>query len=425
MNTDNQPTPDDSYRKAWQQVFDEAAESPPPRVWDAVERQLDGDGQSRVVPLWATVRPWVTGIAAAVAFVLAGWWAWQSPTPETKTAQSTIDQSSATATLDEPNKGAEAGTKLAKAKQKKLATYAGIAPKSRRLTDRTRAHQPHEETALVDPPNQDVLSPANPLVTPEIKLGAGVGDSLLAGVSHGKQPTTGIDAPDRENPGRLDAMEPLAGASQAGNPTALMPKMELIANEQKIAPASPKSTEEARSLPSVERLVGKAFRNHPLAIQRVVWFRNDEPLVTETKQVKPVGREKWASISAMPLSFNPVLGVQLQPQFQSFNFTNSDTYSFAANRVAAKTPSLRSESGGAVLVQISAGTQLTDRWSVEAGVGYLQAQSTVEGPARLNASIDMSVDADQTLYTAVVWDAINRNKVSTTAPGLVNANKAY
>ncbi len=50
--------PDDFWRNA----FDEAAETPPPRVWDAIERRLDESGGPKVLPLWAG------GVASSALF---------------------------------------------------------------------------------------------------------------------------------------------------------------------------------------------------------------------------------------------------------------------------------------------------------------------------------------------------------------------
>ena len=38
----------------WRQTFDEAAEAPPSRVWDAIERQLDESNSTKIIPLWGT-----------------------------------------------------------------------------------------------------------------------------------------------------------------------------------------------------------------------------------------------------------------------------------------------------------------------------------------------------------------------------------
>ena len=42
--------PDDFWRKA----FEEAAETPPPRVWNTIERRLDESDGPKVLPLWGT-----------------------------------------------------------------------------------------------------------------------------------------------------------------------------------------------------------------------------------------------------------------------------------------------------------------------------------------------------------------------------------
>ncbi len=129
---------------------------------------------------------------------------------------------------------------------------------------------------------------------------------------------------------------------------------------------------------AVDFLKSRPFAASELAsIHRIVWFRPAEPdqQPAESKQ-QPEKRERWASVSLMPGAFNPSVAVQV-PTF-------ANTSSFVNNQ-AASTQSLatvQSQANFSVAYQAVAGLQLTERWSVESGVGYLAGRSTVESPTQ-------------------------------------------
>jgi len=68
----------------WQRAFDDAFDTPPPRVWEGVERQLDLDESDGILPLWQhregrqsmLFGRWAAGIAASLMLTALGWWAW-------------------------------------------------------------------------------------------------------------------------------------------------------------------------------------------------------------------------------------------------------------------------------------------------------------------------------------------------------------
>ncbi|MBC8154581.1 MAG: hypothetical protein H7Z72_16895 [Bacteroidetes bacterium] len=440
MNTDNRPTQndDDSYRDTWKQAFDEAAETPPPRVWSAIERQLEKDDRARVIPLWAQVRPWATGIAATVAIVLTGWWAWQELTPSTPIAQKADNQS---ITSRSENNKIETARKEAQSSQ------------SSRTETNQRTAKPATQPDVARPDYQDRLvasAPAklNRVETPDA-------DVAIAPVDQGKTSQLETTLTQTKTSRVVDSTERVALAEpETTRESAVSHSISINSEISKIStgyghraiqpqtirptptdfgptslPGAALSTESVsageseRLAVSVGELVGKPFRNRQLTIQRVVWFRNDDQRTVEPEQSTPAGRETWASVSVMPSSFNPAVAVQLPPGPSSYN-----SFALAANRIAIQTPSLRSESGGAVTVQVSAGTQFNDRWSVETGVGYLQARSTVISPVQSTGSVaNLDSRADQTLYTAVIQSNISRNAspAQAQANNIVSKDQGY
>ncbi|XWW48048.1 hypothetical protein JYG30_11655 [Fibrella sp. USSR17] len=78
------PQPGGTPDPYWQRAFDDAFDTPPPRVWEGVERQLDLDESDGILPLWQhregrqsmLFGRWAAGIAASLMLTALGWWAW-------------------------------------------------------------------------------------------------------------------------------------------------------------------------------------------------------------------------------------------------------------------------------------------------------------------------------------------------------------
>lgn len=458
MNTDNEPThdADDSYRKAWKQAFDEAAEAPPPRVWNAIERHLDNDNRARVIPIWAKVRPWATGIAAAVTFVLTGWWAWQQlslpiPTTAQQAVNKSVIQNSKSDKSETDNRNSresQSTTAQGNRRQKPVTPDQSDLSESQSDPRNTR----YQETSLA---TVDRKSGSTTSASPEIP-GAGMevdpasqpsrSNAFLRDTALALANTTPVKAPIRSVATGQPAQnhEPDANNLIPTRPAISQVSLPRLAQQpipiQTIAPlaafgqvdvlstvlaGSVPNVDSERLLTSIGLLPGRPFRNRSLEIQRVVWFRNDDPIAVKPDQATPAAREKWASLSVMPSSFNPVVGVPMQPISAIANSAISNAYALSNNRITPQAPSLRSEPGGAVTVQLGAGVQLSDRWSIETGVGYLQARSTVVSPVQLTQSLVDNNSVERTLYTAVVQNNINRNTQTALANGIVSFDKAY
>ncbi len=380
MNTDNQPTPDDAFRDAWQRAFDEAAETPPPRVWNAIERQLDAGDRVRVVPLWTQARPWLTGIAATVALLLTGWWAIHrgTGTPTTRplsarTLPSAVKTQVSTQSRDQLVSGLATATPRTRSGMSGEKQYP-----SRRIA----------ETVGPNIPAGLLIAKAEP-VTPQTESAASL--ELQQTKASGISRLTAVRPMTAPGPGsRMEVAHPLTvnAVITTGSVAFSRPALNgLTSSYNPLATAG-----DERSTMMINKLTGKPFRNRTFAIQRVVWYRNDDPLISIPEQSKPTTRETWASLSVMPSVFDPATAVR--SIFSSAVASNA--YSLAAGS-STSAPTFSSQSGAAITVQAAMGRQLTDRWSVEGGVGYLQARSTVISPVQVTGYAGA-----QTLYETVV-----------------------
>lgn len=378
MNTDNQPTPDDAFRDAWQQAFDEAAETPPPRVWNAIERQLDAGDRVRVVPLWTQARPWLTGIAATVALLLTGWWAMRqgTGTPTTQPLSARTLPSAVKTQVPTQNSDRLASGLATTIPRIRSGMSSENRHPSRRMAEPVRPNTP---TGLLIAKAEPVTTQTELAASTELQQTKASGISRLTAVRPMTAPGNRMEVAHRLTFNMVITTESVVFSE---------PALNSLAPSYALAPDG-----DERSTMLIRKLPGKPFRNHALAIQRVVWFRNDDPLISEPEQSKPETRKTWASLSVMPSVFDPATAVR--SAFSSAVASNA--YSLAAGS-STSSPAFSSQSGGAITVQAAIGKQLTDRWSVEAGVGYLQARSTVISPVQA----PVYAGAPRTLYEAVV-----------------------
>ncbi len=373
MNTDNQPTPDDAFRKAWQQAFDDAADAPPPRVWNAIERQLDTDDRAKVIPLWGAARPWLTGVAAAVALLLTGWWTWQYVVPTSPQARQGTAQTTATIVAANRNEARNIPvTSATKSVSSPVIVAAGRQEKAD-LKQATRFAEAMPSLAATGIP----------------------GTTAFQGTSKAEQQAVAMLSAQTFSRPSL--------ASTVNRTDSRVTAVSTFAEE-----ANPFGRFDL----SINKLSGKWLKSHPIEIQRMVWYRTEETTTAAPERSEPVGRETWASLSVMPSSFNPEVGIRSIPTAAIV----ANAYNLAASAVRASSPAFSSQSGGAVTVQAGVGKQLTDRWSVETGVGILQARSTVVSPAQTQvyavqtgATQTLYAGSTQTLYAAVVENSISKS----------------
>ena len=388
MDELNKNLPDDFWRKA----FDEAAETPPPRVWNTIERRLDEGDETKIVPLWGVgllaSKPfaWGTGMAAAVALLLLGRWVFFSSQPANPVAEVNVSaQAGHTATVT--NKS----LKTKKIESAARATASGNSP--RRAIDQAGHLAQLSATKHTEKLAQEIT----PLKLPD--------DSPKLAVSAMRQMVTStLGLYDRQ---RFD-IQPPSGEK-------------IVISSILITDPIGSESDQLQPL-TVETLAGKPLRLRSLGpIQRIVWFRPAEPTM-EPEKAKSIRKphEKWASVSAMPGAFDPLVSIRsAQPAGLS------NTVSALSGATTAQ-QSVKSQANFSVAYQASAGVQLTDRWSVESGVGYLAGRSTVESPALATAAFNAANRTSTTgnLYADAVRASLHSGGSVTKAANDIIASPA-
>lgn len=355
----------------WRRTFDEATETPPPHVWDSIERRLDESQGLKIIPLWgnglAASRPfmWGTGVAAAVALLLAGWWLLRTPA------------------VDEPFALTHQDSVLSVQAASPLAAATSL------------THKP-----LPNP------SPGIASIQKGTNRQAGIvaeaGLKLTTTMKHNRSPEL-FTSLDQLPAVGTSAVLPVSG--QVSLAYARQPEFGIY----------PSNIDQAMVF---QNLTGKSIQVRKFGqIQRIVWFRPAEPAMqSEAVQPKRKNRDIWASVSVMPGSFNPMVSI-----VSGAVMSSSSTFKGVASATVDQ-QSVSSQANFSVAYQAAAGVQLTDRWSLESGIGYLAGRSTVTTPVSLpaNTLLAQGDRAAKSLYV----DALRNSMSSGTMTNMNQANIA-
>jgi hypothetical protein len=376
----------------WRSVFDDAAETPPPRVWDAIERRLDEPDETLVVPLWGTSFlskrsiSWGLGVAATLALLLVGWWV--STSSDVRTSIAAHQTNSGIA--NPPHSDAVAMSQSA----------------NKRSSISNNKQQQRNNTGVSD----GLSSQANPsetrlsTVTDQAKTSGQLAQRTRLGSAQSTISKLSINKPaDAQVKDQVFAYEPNKSTQPASG---LAPS---VARSFSADPSTERAGEYTQLASSTEKLSPRPLKiSGARQIHRIVWMRpyeaTQEPVLAESKRAS---HERWVSLNVMPSAFNPAVSVQAaQPILASaygFNITN------------ANQPAVKSQTQLSMAYQANAGLQLNDHWSVESGVGYLAGRATIDSPANpypasmlslISATPGMSAN---TLYTDVLRQSLQRN----------------
>ncbi|WP_338873984.1 hypothetical protein WBJ53_31975 [Spirosoma sp. SC4-14] len=350
----------------WRKAFDEAAETPPSGVWDAIERRLDESANPKIIPLWKTgqlaSRPvkWSVGIAAAIALLLIGWW-----------SVNTAPTTSQLAHNEPLNKSAQPQPNQTGAAESEPALS----------TNKLNSHQaeklPSESVASATPSSPALNQAQNKLSKPGQP--ASESEQSVHRATRFSPENQITQAP--QLPQSSARFESRPGASEITNRT-VNPTLAATASRQRTRVMSVGFTSltsvadiNSAELVSFHTIQINKLSSQPMklrspgGIHRIVWYRPaDLPLEPERSKLKHEHREVWASVSLMPGAFNPSVAIR-------------SLQTAALNVATSSQPSVSSQPNFSMAYQAGAGVQLSEHWSVESGIGYLSAHSTVESPS--------------------------------------------
>lgn len=409
--------PDDFWRKA----FEEAAETPPSRVWDAVERRLD-ESESKgpgILPLWGaglvSSRPfvWGMGLAAAVSLLMVGWWAIETSSPENSVAQTPVTNQAEQVVIipKAPSSRVKTPSATGEIRQQGSKTIAS-ADKPDKVTPKVR------NAPSIDLPTRLARRPNNELLAQNMQERSmlGAGDVALSSGSSGSRYTAKLPASIHQ-PSNVQSQSLMDALPQAQ-----------VNTLKSLPPATFTSFDQQVNQPLIsDQLAAKPIRlREPGPIQRIVWIRpteiamepNAEPTVKPTRDSKKF----WASASLMPGAFDPSVSIR-SAQVGQASFTNASTLNTAAT---SQQSGVHSQANFSIAYQAGAGLQLNERWSVESGVGYLVGRSTIESPARATINSIASVGNKSTEATGNLYvDALQNSRYAASANSVQRASGDY
>ena len=407
FNESINPVPHGEGDPNWKRHFDEASEMPPPRVWDAIERDLDQQDDDRVivVPFWGRSSTWAWSAAAAVVLLLLGWWNGRDDVSGTKNmALGQTNSRNVVRGKTSEHQKASAPNQTEQPISGYPESLTHFKPTDNQLTTST----PQQENRLL--PDKSLIRQTDQQQVRSAQLKQ---KSVLADESP-MVSSNQNDSDKRNQTKRALSVDPIAGlptrqpelanVSKSANPaitqpapTGQVPNIPLLMSAPKNTPANIALTTLTSRPMQLPTLYGT---------QRIVWFAPTETSTTPTEvnSEKPK-TERWASVSVMPSSFNP--GVRLQQATATYgNAFAQSSKSYSVN------PTLNSQANLSIAYQLSGGMQLSNRWSVETGVGYLEGRSSVSSPVQTIVAA-MALSGNGRLSNLYA-DALNNSRVADT-----------
>ncbi len=368
------PPPGGTPNPHWARAFEQAADAPPPRVWEGVERQLDLDEADGILPLWQHQQGrqsmlfgrWAASVAASLVLAALGWWAWhredalRPDAPTVATRQLTrATPPSIVPSLSENR--TSPGT---------LAAQSIVDEQIRveKMPLNVGKRSPAEETiAALNPARHRVAVLANSLVSNSIRQ---QGPSESTTVAQPALPAHGSLAPP--------AVPTLTQAETAAD----------------------------RPVLAVVPLAHRPITQRDISIDRIVWYRaeasTDVPgAVSEQFTNKKSTSRVWVSAGIATAAFDA--GVMARTTANSVSY-QSNALMISPNDPAA---GLQSQVGQVLAVQASIGVAVGRRWTVETGVAYTAGRSDVWSPMRNATALAKSRDGGSAnnLYTDLLQQA--------------------
>jgi hypothetical protein len=405
----------------WQRAFEEAAESPPPRVWDAVERQLDLDDEDGIIPLWQHRQGqqsmlfgrWVAGIAASLLLLLGGWWVWHRE-GAAHTGMQVATATKASQTMPQPSAGTSAlGTLPAEKEAGNELIESEKGPGALALAP-TRAARP----APVEPqPRQrEGVAAAQPTYTLQVSARS---DEAVAAAAEARPTLTYTAnvpvaaAPRIDVPSQPDTKQPLSGEVVRARLSMSVtitetapPKLAPFRSDSERAVVAalltetPPMEQPLAPQPTQNKLILTQEATKPLAVTPDAALA--EVVVVPALAGKQASRRTvWVSAGTSAMSVNPMMAARASA-VPSLAFVNN-TY-LNAQSVAGYVPNLEAERAVAVAFQAGVGIPLGEHWAIETGVGYLSSTGGVASPNRLPVASGTAKTptAGQTFYTDAI-----------------------
>ncbi|HEX9955634.1 MAG TPA: hypothetical protein VGA96_00215 [Fibrella sp.] len=464
------PQPGGTPDPYWQRAFDDASDTPPPRVWEGVERQLDLDESDGILPLWQHRQGrqsmlfgrWVAGIAASLMLTALGWWAWHREDairPDMSVAVAPKPMN----TTPAPGNLAPVGPTVARAEAAKAHTLpmSGFADASSITRSRYQTNQPGTSASGSSTPGASTPGTYQSAATVAIAdkrteqaAEAQVKEKQVfnsfADQTQGANGTLIFTETTLSMTMRLKEAQPFpSGVGGIQSPTGVRSSVtgsitmrsfgtQSMTDQSQFGQLPPanfrpataarvpdlESTTNPTAGDSPERvaLAGAPLAAKPSALRRsaddrIAVTTNEEtgaePATTASKKQR---QRPWLSAGVVASAYNPTVALR-----SAFSPSASSPQSMVPGTASAAAPTLQSQAGSAVAFLAGIGIPLGEHWSIETGVGYLNSQNQVQSPARV-ASLTTAVKSAtaDNLYVDLIARMTDQSAVSAYSLGAAN-----
>jgi hypothetical protein len=437
------PPPSGTPDNRWDSVFQDASEAPPARVWSGIERQLDLDDEDGVLPLYpyAISRSvmfgrWAAGVAAALLLALLGWWSLY-PTENKPLADSTIT------TNQQPAIGQKTGAPKPSATQRTDSgatvvttssdRYATAKTSQNQLT-RTRlsgavhrAATPPDAMAEATVPREAKSSPiidqaddevsetisvqVQQTIRPANTNGLAIQPTIIRPASLMPAPTTETQLAFsqttrhsffRSTSSSATVPPPTKVAERAAESQGAVAATVVMAN----SPLSEEMVSASRNASGIQPMSIRTVSVQFTGNERIIWFSPEHPdLGPKQKMARKSKPKAWVSAGVVAASFDPSVALRA---VSGLAYTNNSPSNALVSTGPVPALALDSHAGRAIAMQASVGVPLSERWTIETGLGYINGQSTVQSPVRTSALSTEKNGANlPTLYTDLVGNSAN------------------
>lgn len=332
MNQSN----DNKFNKEWQKVFKDASETPPPSIWQALDKRLDEE-QDKVIPLVWWKNPRIMYAAASIVVILmAGIGVLIKWGPSEKMEVAVTQGGN----IENTGRVAIDGSEVAKAE--------------------------HNEVNSVDSPS------SLPEMVASAETNSVVENNVLAAETD-KATSKTFSAVEKGSHRVILAPHPaLSVEENAGRPTYAqesdLPVSTFDDHERLSNVHSSSSILESIEIAAIDNGDKPWVEKNARFNKRLVFYRPDIPEEVEEDAAK-VKKEYYAGAGVMPSMFNPNVSI-------ASNAGASTTMGFA--KVANRKENMPSRSGASLAMQTYGGMKINKNWSIETGISYLKGNSVFE-----------------------------------------------
>lgn len=332
----------DNLNEEWRKVFDKVSETPPPDIWEKIERHLDEQNKVPLAtPWWKKTQSWLAAAAVLLALGVG-------------------------AVLFVTNRGGDTGTAesgKAVISAENIQTEPGIQGSPDRQTVAARESGTQEGAPEAGDSN---ISPAPPSPATSITRE----ERAPAGNRYAKQDNKAHENHPKQEAGPLAKNE------------VRVEKRNLHA-EKPVESNSVTLTEAEEALVALDFIAPPALREIDTYWQtRYVFFNPYGGKIVEEQPAKPEPGPLWAGVSVMPGGFNPNMQFSHESVYQMNHAVNTGN-SFAGLAAVGNNRGV-THNRDQPRISIQAGAQLgfrlSERWSLESGVAFLQGNSTSRSP---------------------------------------------